>query len=886
MAPQLAAAPPRRAAGHQASTAGWQAATADTLLLRINPVAGRRLATPELRHLLGRLAGTQRHKERLRQAACAELYDLAGRLEGKQRHQVLTLKRAIYNDRDPGAAAAARLWPATVAAWLDEDRAARQAQAAIRAGYPGFVAAERAALTDAIGDEALQLGLAMNAPQALDAVLRYRGRAGRPLPRERKSERGIVQYLTRAMVRTSPMSWFTAVGFAVWDTGGTPLHAPAFDRRAARSAVTVDRVLFSGLVTGMTGPAAGTVAPVLTRNPTLRPDGTGVRFQRRIGDQVQLVETPMTRTLRTLLVLTSLGPLPTADLAEQTAARLGTGRQTGADVVAAAAAAQILVPGPAIDEQAADPLPLARAALGPDHPGSALLGAAEREIAAIATDRVGKRRAALARLQAIGDRLNDHTSRPARLHVNEDVLVPASRVTDRGYQAALHDLANVVELAAAFDQHLVIRRLLVHAFTERFGPGGRAGLVDCGDHLATVVGARARRLTSATADGGSPADEIIRQLLAVRAHARALLAGLVTAGRDEEEVWLPSAELSALTVALPGQLRSRSASYGVLVQPAGGRLVINGCYGGHNLLGMRFLGPAEAASDPPPGSPGAPDGLDVAGRVARRVQRLFGEDGTRLLEDRGIHGSNVNHRAALLPGTLTPQRWLGIQLRHDPDRDELTLADVDGTPVRPLYFGMRWVETLPPPLRIAMWLADTSQVAFDPIGWARRAGRAASGRAASGQGPGEPTSRYPRVVAGDVVIARRRWYPGQDFADQLGTADEAARLAAITRWRAAHGVPGEVVFKTVPEPRSDIDPAAALAWYQRTRRRGKPQYADLTSALMVRVLPRLLERRDRGFAEEALPGVRDGGHAFEWVIEFDRPPGGCFRAARPAPHAD
>ncbi|MFD0574080.1 hypothetical protein ACFQ0T_38790 [Kitasatospora gansuensis] len=63
--------------------------------------------------------------------------------------------------------------------------------------------------------------------------------------------------------------------------------------------------------------------------------------------------------------------------------------------------------------------------------------------------------------------------------------------------------------------------------------------------------------------------------------------------------------------------------------------------------------------------------------------------------------------------------------------------------------------------------------------------------------------------------------------------------------------------------------AAALTRYLRARSREKPQYLDLGSALMVRVLPKFLERRGPGFFEEALPGVRSGVTAGEWLLEYD-----------------
>jgi hypothetical protein len=57
------------------------------------------------------------------------------------------------------------------------------------------------------------------------------------------------------------------------------------------------------------------------------------------------------------------------------------------------------------------------------------------------------------------------------------------------------------------------------------------------------------------------------------------------------------------------------------------------------------------------------------------------------------------------------------------------------------------------------------------------------------------------------------------------------------------------------------------------RRQSKPQYVDLASALMTRVLPRLMERRPPGCIEEALPTAATGGHACEWMVELVRPAG-------------
>ena len=176
---------------------------------------------------------------------------------------------------------------------------------------------------------------------------------------------------------------------------------------------------------------------------------------------------------------------------------------------------------------------------------------------------------------------------------------------------------------------------------------------------------------------------------------------------------------------------------------------------------------------------------------------------------------------------------------------------------------MKWLELQPNPLRIAVWLHDSGRVAVDPMA------RVHSSLADWQPGIG-PTIAYPRLTAGQVVLQRRRWYPGADFP--VGSSmDEASQLLEVVRWRALHDVPEEVVAKThFGSPTVNAE-RTELGSMLRSRRREKPQYLDLASALMVRVLPKLMERRSAGFLEEALPGVRTGWQASEWAIDIDFP---------------
>jgi hypothetical protein len=408
-------------------------------------------------------------------------------------------------------------------------------------------------------------------------------------------------------------------------------------------------------------------------------------------------------------------------------------------------------------------------------------------------------------------------------------------------------------------------------FIERFGSGGSAVLVDCGAELTRAVTDRARSLApgvvgnAATGHGAADVPTSLAELLTVRERIRRAMVEAIRGGPTGAEVQLPPTTLRALAEALPGRFRRRPASYGMLVQPVDGRLVLNDCYSGHNLLGMRFLGPAQALGDETGGG--------FTDLLTDRVRRLFGDDGIPVREDYGLHGSNVNHRNRPSHEVITPAEWTGVRLVHHPGENELGLVDRAGRPLRVMSLGMRWVDLLPAPLRIAMWLSDTSRVVLDPITWARRRGW-------RGEDP-SATVDYPRLAVGAVVWQRRRWYLGADFPGEMVAEDEPDHLVAVTRWRANHGVPEEIVIKSTPEARSDVDLSSGVAWYQRAHRRSKPQYVDLASALMVRVLPRLLHRRGPGFVEEALPAVREGRHAFEWVVEYDRPAGGHFTAKLP-----
>lgn len=840
--------------------AAVEAGLADTVMLRINPLPGRRLGTSELTAAVRALVETEQLCAALADAACAELFDLAAGATGRERQRVLDLKRAVFNHRSPNPAADDLAWPAATSAWLSARRRSDLARSVLTTGYDTCLARERAGLAETITSEPFQLSLALTSPEVLEAVRRYARSGGNPSKRDRKSERGIVQHLARAMVRTSPLTRFTAVGFGSWSVQGSTLDRTVFQRRRAHSVLSMDRVLVSALVAGL-APAENTVV----RNPSLRIVHASVRF-RHHGSQVRVLSAPLTAQLRILLDLTALGPVTTGELGRALADRLAVPPQDAEQIIRAACEAQILVPGPVLDEQAADPLGAARELLRDHAPAAAgELAEVSTELGRMATATVAERVALLHRLESAQQRLNAFSSRPVQLHVNEDYVLEPFEVSPAGYEQALDDAAEVTEFASLFDRHHELRALLCTLFVDRFGSGASVSLVDHATDLVAGVLSREGELDRGTAEDFGPPDGSLAQLLKLRQTAVRTVAERIARhaahGPGAEELILQSGLLAELAAALPERFSRSAASYGLLVQPVGGRLVLNGCYAGHGLLGTRFLGADR----------------DLGGRaaesVARRAEALYSADGARPCEDRGLHGVNINHRIPLLEREITPEEWIGVRLAHDPARDEVILLDPDGVQVRPVSLGMRWLELLPAPLRLAMWLAETSRVMVESFGWEQAP-------PPNGRVP-EHTTSTPRLMVGQVVLQRRRWYPGADFPSVPGPEGPAGHLVDLTAWRAAHGVPEEIVIKSDLGDGS-LSHEETTRNYLVNRRREKPQYADLASALTVRVLPRLLDRRASGsYLEEALPGVRQGRHATEWVIELDRPAGARFQLRKP-----
>ncbi|MEV7594018.1 hypothetical protein AB0O42_27500 [Streptomyces sp. NPDC089922] len=820
-------------------------------MLRINPLRRTPLADETLARLVTRLAHAEHTTTALAADCSDQLYTRIGGTQGEERARLVALRRAVHNGRPPTLPAGPPPVPA-LPLWHTAREHLAQLRQEVRDAHDAAIARERRHLAALLADEDLRRSLALLAPEVDNAAERYRqaaAPAGEPPARLRKSERGLLQYVTRAMVRTSPLSRLTAVALAVPGDHGT--HPGEATCTGAVSHLSLDRVMAGYVAAGLPGAPSRLPVPDgwVQRPPTaeLDPDTGRYTFLAPTADGgVRRLAAPPSRPLHLLLTLTDMGPRPIADVAAEAARALDLAIPDAVRAVTDAVRVGILCTATGPEDWHTDPLTPPE---GPTTPEvRAHLATVREELPSLARASAAQRAAALPGIRHAAAELSRAAARPATLLVEEDSTAPPVALTTRAWRRRLDDLGHVVEFQSLFDRMHDVRQLLTAAFTDRFGTGASIPLWQHADALVREVYHRETRYRVHGEQGLGPADGTLETLRTLRRHARDTLAADL-AGRDpaaEEAGWNPS-ELSALADGLPEPLRRDPLSYGVLIQPAGDRLVVNDAYAGHGMLYGRFLAADTRA------------GGTAARRLADRLTARYGHDGAAVAEDLGLHRLNVNAHPPVLPDGLHAQDWYGLRLAHDPTTGRLRIERPDGRELRTVTLGAGFPELYPAPLRIATWLLSGGRLIGDPAMTRHR------------PADGDPTATRPcpRLVAGDVVLSRRRWYPGEDFGAALAAGPgDTDRLLALTAWRARHGVPPELVFKTAADPTRR---AAA-----QDRRRRKPQYADLRSALMTRVLPRLLERGGTGYAEEALPGVGASAHAFEWVVEISRASGGRF----------
>ena len=829
--------------------------TAPVWFYRFNPFTRRRLAQEPLRELISDVLRLDAAVQSAADHAGEELHVLIGEAEGERRKELLTMSRALRRGKKlPDGSQ-----PESVREWqrLADEREALLDR--LTAVHTDAASAERRLLATQLQDPTLAASLALVSPEVARQAARYVesvGPTGSGSARMLKSERGLLQYVLRAAVRTSPLSQLTAVGLTAPAPGGCDPDRPVLTQE--RSFFSLDRIMLDYVVGGLL-PAADD--PVIALPPTsalaedrllfLAPGADG--GYRRVG-------VPLRPPLSDVVQLLSLGPVALSTLARTVSVRRpGAGAdEVAAFVRQAVERGALCTVSPTTDADTVDLDDRGVPALDPT------LRTVRDLLARLAEAPAADRAALLAEVDEQLGTLSRRAGRPARVAVTEDRLAEIAPVDPDHWGGALDDLGPAVELLHTFDWLADVALALRESFVRTHGAGARTSLVDQAPRLVAEVTAAATRLTAAYAqddpavwdDFGGP-DGVVARLYAVRRRVedevRRRFDAAVAAG--DTEVELSPADVADLLSGLPEVLRSRPLGYGVLVQSTEDGLVVNDGLPGHGMLYSRFLGMDHAL------------GGSAAERLQAGLQARYGEPGVTLVEDRSLHNLNVNVHPQVLPRTLGPSDWARLELVHDESTDQLQVRDGDEH-LKVLPIGGGHPGLYPPPLSVASGLVI--------------AGRLYNGLPdayAAQQPDTDQTRRVPRMRVGQVVVSRARWFPGDDLDAALAEPDECRRLLAVARWRQAHGVPEQVVVKSMP---ADAGPASVGSpEAQEVRFRSKPQYIDLTSALCVRVLPRMLERRGGPdapavYLEEAAPDITAGPHAAEWVVEVARPAGGHF----------
>ncbi|MGN9793280.1 lantibiotic dehydratase [Streptomyces sp. OZ13] len=836
--------------------------------LRVNPLRRTRLADPGQRGLLAELADAESALRTAADACSDELYHRIGdAADDAERRELIALRRTVHNDRAPKKTPVPT--PA-VDRWLEARERRERLRDEITRGYAAAADRERERLAALLGDDDLLRSLALVAPEVHQEAERYRAAVlgpGKVSARTRKSERGLIQYVTRAMVRTSPLSRFTAVGIAEPDPDGVDPDDVPFT--GATAFPGLDRVMLGYVLGGLPAPDDAALADLwVGLPPTSAPDPeAGKLFFLKLTDAgMRRLAVPLDGPAGDLLDAVSMGPRPYPSVVRHVAERADCAEEDAERRVRHALGQGLLCSFHEAEDGAADYDDL----LSPRDPrATGLTDSIRSGLPELAAAPAAERGAVLAALRGDLGRLSHLARRPAQITVEEDYVMPPLKVATDKWRQPLADLGPAVELLTVFDWLHDVRVLMTAAFVERFGAGANVPLAA---NAAFVVGEVSRRAAAMDAVYGpkgtgdpsalagiGPADGslermyLLRRELTEAVHTR--LSRAAEAGEDT--LVLTPGDVEGLTAALPDRFRQDPLIYGVLLQQAGQHLILNDGLPGHGMLYARFL-----EADRRQGGRALP-------LLEEHLRRAYGFDGARVTEDLGLHRLNVNAHTPILPGGLTPEDWFTLRLVHDAATDTLHVEDADGAPLRVLPLGTGHPGLFPPPLSVASGLVISGRLFNSlPNSWH-----------AATPWDGRTTRTAPRMAIGDVLIGRRRWYGGEELAAAVAAGpEEHDRLLAINAWRARHGVAEEVVIKTAPEDEGPLSVGAPDV--QSKRLQQKPQYVDLTSALSTRVLPRMLDRRgaDTGgsYLEEALPSVVDGTHATEWVVEVGREAGGRF----------
>lgn len=857
--------------------------------------AAQSLPAAAFRAELAALAALEAQITALLPELCDALYAGQGS-HGAAFHRdvVLPLRRALHNGREPRPALLGRLGDlpdrvSQLAVWLDLRRRRDGLLDALAGSAEAALGAERAALAALCREPALRRAIALTSPDLLRAV--ERAGAGAHDRKARKEEPGVLRHVLRASTRTSPLSWFTAVGWGRLSTDGEPLPVAGsadwgtagLPVNALNSVVKTNRTLVTALSEALLDDARrrAEVPHRMTSSARIA-DGVAAYARSRVvfagGRHLVTTEDEVALPARGPLALVDACCEKPATLGELVEALVPALRTAGGTDSSAAARtfldrlteAGLLVPSETVDPQSDEPLACLsrwlRESNGDASAEDASLAVQIDEIACLTAQfsaaEPALRPALLADLSTRWHTVLADAGRPvptgaARLSVlSEDVVAQEPVRLDGLLGAADHQaLAELTALAELFDLSHLLRRILRDRFVARYGIGGCCqNPWEFGAEYAKAWEEAGRLAALAPSDrddfptGGS-------ELASLRASLVESTHDVGSEGADAD-VLVPEDPVRGLGERLPDWMVRRPLSYSYFLQRGadGDLLCVNHVYGGWGRFTSRFL-----------------DALGSGARtaVARQIQPGLGE-GARVAQFRPVGGFNANLHPLLVPDEIGPdRRWTSIgeadvDLVHDEAADQVRLRlRGTGELLDVLYNGFLAPTMLAQ--RTAALLNDHPEGMVDFSALIPRY---------RSDAPGGRVIRTPRLRYRHLVLRRRRWQLDAGVLQALRadlTAETPLPLAATARWRALLRLPEQVFLHPVPLPpragRAAEDLLARLS-------RPKPQFVDLGNALHLRSLAKWLSRHPDGVVlEEALPapgGREQATCAVELVTEVYR----------------
>ena len=809
-----------------------------------------RLAGHRLSEVADRLKSLEEENLRLRKEAEEHLYEMIGTSsfseDAEYRKRLIILRRDIHNDRLPKASLlVSDIEPVSI--WYKKRCELREARALVDQISQRCLADERKTFSVMLAEENFLSSLALSSPDAHLAARSYIANSAGNLTRQNiKSERGLLQYVTRAMMRTSPLSRFTAVGLMrPENTGILSLSCPTFT--SALSFISFDPILLGQALARSSeaeedpwiGKALGTTTDLL---------GQSLQFNVVRNGQFRRITIAMTDDIYSVMSEVQMGPRRLKDVVYKCEL---LGVPSGLVEKLLSIGVLSLLPGP--DEENTPWL------MKTSFENRKLLNDAYAAAKKLEQCDDIERRLHLESVERISNELALNSNSVGGIKINEDYIIPSEGVNIGKTAEALDDLADYLEIISCFDRTYEIRALALAAFVEKYGEGSRVKLIDAADSIVHTVYRRESLLRHDNAEEIGPSDGSLSALLQIRAHILGIVeSDFLNSSSDNNEFYLDRNSLLDASRQLPMVFRSTPLSYAVLAQVYNERqLLFNDAYSGHGMLTSRFFGYDNQT------------GGNASSRLHEQLTRYYTPPEGRLVEDRGLHGVSVNGHVRVLPH-IDPDEWYNLYLRHDTEAGKLAVEDGEGKPITILPLGAGLPEIFPMPLRLVSWLNNGGRLIKS------FADHIVSFR----QGDKSRTYTVPRIRFGEVVVSRRRWYPGNDWHKVISTPVEL-RHSNVVRLRAECGMPSEVMLKSMlsgPIRAGDPDAVRNILQF---RGETKPQYLDLDSSLMMRLLPKIMRRRKDGkdiVIEEALPGVNASHHAFEWLFDFFRSADGYFES--------